>query len=1100
MSDTDGDVVFKARFEGVDQSLQSFALLQQAIDKLAGGAVSGATGNMPGNAPAGAPRPPDPYSSQTPFGYSGGPSLPSGGWAAPGAAAGIYAPPAPGVNRGGYGGYGGNGGGGYGGGGGGMVAVNPPPFGAGGGSYGGPTALMQIRADLVQIVATTVQLHGANMTGGAAAGGMLGSGASGQGGGGGQMPNGQASPLSPLAPPSPVPPAEASWSKFVRAIAGNPTLGGIAQAGLSNMPVGSMAVLGMAAEASSVAANYAFASQRPGFNNQTYLMQQSAAGQFVNSASAAAQSRAADMRGEIAGQRALVAPFASLPLIGGLFSSVAEGGFHAYGINVEGFQDKERAAALAEAKGSLDQQKLFLSRVSGYSARDLPDNNDWAALQSGGARALMPFGTAAANAGVRFGAHGALHGAADAFGPEAVVGVASYVASMAARADMSGLRHSLPNFTDANGRPDQATLMHLGQMASLQGDLGGLSALRPALSKEQADTLAQMGGTALDRQRKIELSQLQYSIGSQTGAGYQSLGANLRDQQAPLAAMLADAKQAQASAPPQLRADLDKLILQLQQQIASIPRQIASVEYGQRGQMIGADSGTASLRFQQTLYGGGDGDALSSAYSGRASQARRQASLAREQSRRTDIYNPSEIAAFKLQAEQGDYEANVGIARERSQTLFGLAGAGAGVTGARAGAAMTQARLFGGPAEQAGAVGQQIQSTAEQLRAIQELLARGNLSREEMLRYQAQQIGLQTQLVSLNAEQVRGQARQEIGVAQGNLSIAGTQMGTAFATGVGGVAGVGLAIGVTGKAQESVKRAQAYVDLLKKSGVAADNEEMIAARQGLAQAQQTVVSNEVGEAHVPFSLGLTRSLSGARYAADVLQSVPGSYGNLRGALQQQVGTLEKMGGEKQAQYAKVVAQYGSEANVPEYVKAQFQEEFQNLGRQQASAYSQLSYGWEARLNSNILGGSGNMSMIANRFSYRDAVGAGVKNPHFGGKMDDRPMFAKYADEVLSIAGSTGTPQGFGVTALAGQLGAGSDRYVRGSGGVPGLSEPGGRGDQDASKIEITVLFKDAGGKEIGRSTKVLQGQGKNYGISTHEDVAKFVTMLEAGNH
>jgi hypothetical protein len=1089
MSDVgNGDVVFKTRVEGVDQSLQNFAVLQQAIDRLGGNHPTGVTGNMPGTAPSDAPRPSSPYTAPS-FGYGSGPS--SGGWSAPGAPPGIYAPPAPGVNRGG--GYGG----GYGGGGG-MVASNPSQFGAGG-SYSGPTALLQIRADMVQIVATTVQLHGNNVAGGAGgSGGSGGPGGPGTAGGGGQQPNGQPAPLSPLAPPSPTPPSDVSWSKFVQSVASNPSLGGIMQAGLSHMPVGAMATLGLAAEASSIASHYAYAAQRPGYDNETYLMAQRAAGQYVNPAVAAAQSAAADIRGQMAGQRAVLAPFAALPLVGGLISTVGEMGFDAYGMKFKGFQEQEREATLAAAKGTMDQQKLFLSRVANISSKDMPNEADYMALQTAGARAFMPFGSGAATAGARFGKEGSLSGAAAAFGMESVAGVASYVGGMAARPEMAGLRGSLSHFTDGNGRPDQNTLMFLGQMAALQGDLGGVSAVRPALNKNQADALAGVASTALGRQREMELSQLRYSIGTQTGAGYQSLGGTLRGQQDTLGAMLKDAVAAQSSAPAALRPDMDRMVLQLQQQIAALPRQIASIEYGQRGQMIGADTSLVSTQFQRTLYSGGGADELSRGYDKRSGQARRQANLYREQAKRTDIYNPAEIEGFKAQAEQSEFEATVGIAREKSQTLYGLDVAGAGVTGARAGAAMTQARLFGGPGETAAAVGQQIQSTTEQLRAIEGLLSRGNLTREEQLRYQGQQIGLQAQLVSLSAEQVRGQVRQELGVAQGNLSIAGTQMGTQFAQGVGGVAGVGLAIGVTGRAQESMRRAQAVVDTLKRQGVSEDNQEMINARQGVAQAQQTLVSNEIGEAHAPFSMGLTRALSGSRYAADVLQSVPGSYGNLRGALQQQVGTLEKMGTEKHAQYAEVIKQYGGEQNVPEYVKAGFQEEFQNLGRQQAGAYSQLSYGWESRMISNVMGGSSNMNMIANRFSYRDAIGNGVVNPHFGGTSDQRPMFARYADEVLSIAGSTGTPQGFGVTALSGQFGNG-DRYVRGAGGVPGLSDPGSKGAGDnVQRFEIVLITKGADGKETGRT--VLKGQSKDTGISGNEDVARFVTMLESGAH
>ena len=452
-----------------------------------------------------------------------------------------------------------------------------------------------------------------------------------------------------------------------------------------------------------------------------------------------------------------------------------------------------------------------------------------------------------------------------------VSGALQTIYGQGSRAEHSGLYSSI-----ASGADPFSLATTAGGLAASEGDLGSVASLQPALGgKGLYAELLKQARSVMQTQTTMHQSQMRTNIGELTGAGYKTLNRELGGQAGSLVDWRNAVRQMRDSAPAEHKGDFDNILLQIEAQLAAIPKQQAGIEYGQRGQAIGAAGLTASTAFNRTLYGGGGADALDRGYAGQATQIRRRAALLREKAGRHDIYNESERAQFAAEADQAEQEASVQIPRQASFTRYGLDQAQLGIQSAHAGAAASHAQLFGGTAETAGAVRMQSDVVAENIRQVVDLLKRGNLTAEEQRRYQAQLVDLNTKQAVLAEEEVRGKARGEYSVAQGNLGLASTEQQTAFMRGVGGLQGQALTFGLLDKGHTATGKAQALVDLLRKRGVAEDNPELMQAKQSLASSQQAEVGTELSLAHSPMPIAQSRELSSARYQADVLSTMPG---------------------------------------------------------------------------------------------------------------------------------------------------------------------------------------------------------------------------------
>jgi hypothetical protein len=186
----------------------------------------------------------------------------------------------------------------------------------------------------------------------------------------------------------------------------------------------------------------------------------------------------------------------------------------------------------------------------------------------------------------------------------------------------------------------------------------------------------------------------------------------------------------------------------------------------------------------------------------------------------------------------------------------------------------------------------------------------------------------------------------------------------------------------------------------------------------VSELQTQEAQSSMGMAAVPFTTGLRSRLSRSSFVIDVLQNMPGAYGNIRGAMQGRVNLLERSAQELEEMYAAAsgAGAAGRGAGIggggrgqmrtalsPEAELA-FQERFQDIGRQQAAAFQQASYGWEGRLISQALNAPGNWSLLQNRFSVMQAVThGGVRNPQMGSTLGNLPFFMRFAG-VTNFAG------------------------------------------------------------------------------------------------
>jgi hypothetical protein len=179
------------------------------------------------------------------------------------------------------------------------------------------------------------------------------------------------------------------------------------------------------------------------------------------------------------------------------------------------------------------------------------------------------------------------------------------------------------------------------------------------------------------------------------------------------------------------------------------------------------------------------------------------------------------------------------------------------------------------------------------------------------------------------------------------------------------------------------------------------------------------------EAQLPLTVPTQAGLSRAAFTIDVLQNIPGAYGNIRGAYLSQIGLLENAVNEVQSE-RKMQEAKGPLKPADQLI---YQERMQDLMRQQASAFQAASYGWEGRLIQQAINAPGNFNMVVSRFSLMDAVTrAGVRNPHMGATQGQLPAFMRFAGilnwPALPFGGQTGGPMGVpGIPGMGGDAGA-----------------------------------------------------------------------------
>lgn len=437
-------------------------------------------------------------------------------------------------------------------------------------------------------------------------------------------------------------------------------------------------------------------------------------------------------------------------------------------------------------------------------------------------------------------------------------------------------------------------------------------------------------------------------------------------------------------------------------------------------------------------------------------------------------------------AGQAGYQANTLLPMTGELSRFSLVQSGIEAQRAYAGAQVAYGAAYG----TAGAVYQghqgEIAALQQDLSNLWQTITSGKLGAQELNRAWAQLNDTQRRLVESSARAVDEYNRIQNTVADLGRGITGTRAERAFLTGRGGIEGLGYVQADIGAAREVAStRYQSllnvYNDIKQNNPGLTDaeilkNPRYLEALHQYEQAQTGVAASILNQASVPFAAGEENRYRQAQFTADVLQSLPGAYGNLRGALQGvYTGSQNRVA---QLQQMKAQALEGiTDPGQRDEIALRFDERIRQETMTGVRAFNQLSYGWEARLISNVMGASGNFSGVGNRFSYMASVLGGVTNPHFGANASQLPFFLEQAGYAGSLAGATGTPQGFAATALAGQ----------------------GQRQMPVQEHHITVTLEWPDGSQAGQFT-LNTGKGGGNVMGQFEDMANRFVLQNQGNN
>jgi hypothetical protein len=358
------------------------------------------------------------------------------------------------------------------------------------------------------------------------------------------------------------------------------------------------------------------------------------------------------------------------------------------------------------------------------------------------------------------------------------------------------------------------------------------------------------------------------------------------------------------------------------------------------------------------------------------------------------------------------------------------------VSGISAGVAGTRASLYGTATDQWRAARMGVGSVQSEASRVGESLPYLNDNERAVALAKLKQLGSEELAIRENAN--RNLLSVNTGLAQVGSAIASTVQQRATMLGVGGVELFGHAqasyerqAGTTAE----IKRNLDYLgQRIRANNPGADpmrNTEYANMYEAYERSQTATTAAGIARAELPLSIGLQRSLSQSGYQIGVMSSLPGTYGNIRGALQGQMGTLETASREITSRREAQRAANGGVLSEPE--EFAYQRQLQDIGGQQASTYGQLAYGWESRLMSQAVNMPGSFSFASPFMTHRAAVGSGVLHPSMGATGPNLPAFMRQAGMLASIAGSTGTPEGYAMTAMSGA--SARNGFAMPSGGV-----------------------------------------------------------------
>ncbi len=800
----------------------------------------------------------------------------------------------------------------------------------------------------------------------------------------------------------------ASIGEILEAGASTGSIAGLASTVMNAMPIAAGVML--AANTAIGFGNAAFAQSAPGFQTDTQLKASTAAGQYLSPLRQAMMRQAATYEGDTAFDRSVNSMIGGIPIVGSVNHLLYES-------NTGRHRDQQ--LAMYKSLIEISERQGFANSILGENLdMDTDDPFKMAKLSA------IESGTLYGRGGARVGRSmwAGLKSDADASGGN--IGAAEQyrqaLMGFAGRSQWGYLGGMV-----AGNVPMRQLEGDFLQSAAETGDFASLAAALRNNPKGNLDGYFQRAvrASALNVDSSIAGSGLSYTQANTALIG--AMGASTGQRAASMDQGDLYFSQLQGITDEQLAISKDPVrVAQLTAQRQQILSQresnrtaAISLRYQGRFSLNSADMSAYGTGANIAQFGD-DPDQVAGLMGYQGQLYGEQADLYGEMSQ-NKRFSPEERAQYAAQAYAARYQATIGIARQIGGFRQGLVQGNIGIATAEVGAGISEANLFGGIESiynnQLGQVGITQQQIA---------LTRGQIAGEYGPTTMQERQDLQRRLTELLQQEtvaregaVRGLSQMQVALASTAQGIAGTQQQRAYLTGSGGIEGFAYASSSSSAAAGVARAAQARVSMLRSRGVAEDNPEMQSAMLQLEQAQTGAVAAEVGATQVPFSLGLRQEESRERFGLQALSMFPGQYGSMRALLGKQMGTQEHMAEEITQRRDAHRAQYGG--HLPEHLEFEYQQQLQQVALQQAGTFNQLSYGWESRLQSQMMGTPGSAAFITPSMSFKAAVGSGVVNPHMGATQEQVPFFLRQAMLASSIAGATGTPEGFGVTALTG---------------------------------------------------------------------------------
>lgn len=528
-------------------------------------------------------------------------------------------------------------------------------------------------------------------------------------------------------------------------------------------------------------------------------------------------------------------------------------------------------------------------------------------------------------------------------------------------------------------------------------------ALNIATKQIQLEDEYNIGSARTDYASAVMAKESRYGSSDNTRQAAESVGEDLRDQARIL-------REKAKVAPRRERPILEWQAKSLELQASMVHESDLSQLGRENSANTALDVGRANRAFDTALYSGASARDLP--FEGKAKALNAGASRLEkemEERRSAGLLSTAMEVEYRERIEDMRFQAGMGIAREREgmvnrETLGRAQLAGAQDIANRAGGIMR------GPAsEQHQMFDLQAQAAERQLRAIQEILQTSKYLTME------QKLQLQTQAEQLKVTQEQAKVASITAKYEGRAAeFSSGQIGVRSAATIAALEAAspseitGAAVtGFRATQQDAVFFDQQADDMIK-DGLDPKNPQVLARRNAANQARASAAQQRQNLSIVQFSPESQEKMAtlGAAYA--ISQMGYGTFGDVRGNLQDQMKVVAGQIGEIDQREASLKSQG---IPVTAQMRANLQIQRAGLVTQYAGLMNAYDEGWDQRIISEAYNMPTNGRLFMSRFTHREAAMSGLNHRAFGGSLQQTEQMRMAYPRMVNMLNS-GSPAGF----------------------------------------------------------------------------------------